>query len=178
MENIPLNKEICSHQSCLEAFAIKFTHDINDANDLVQDTIVRAIRFHNLYKHGTNLKGWLFTIMKNTYINDYRKMSRRNAVMDVSEDLNSLQLLQSASSNKGLNAFMKQDIDKAFQKLGSKYSVPFLKFFEGFKYHEIADELNIPIGTVKTRIHIARQILQGHLKMYNGTYSDARVHVN
>jgi len=173
MENITLNKEICNHQACLERFAMKFTKDVEDANDLVQDTIIKAIRYRDLYKSGTNLRGWLFTIMRNTFINDYRRSSRRNEVIQVSEDLTSYQLQGSAETNRGVNTFIMEDINKALEKLQPEYSTPFLKYFEGFKYHEIAEELNIPIGTVKTRIHLARQILKGQLKMYSSAHQPA-----
>ncbi|TDQ11173.1 sigma-70 family RNA polymerase sigma factor [Pedobacter metabolipauper] len=167
MTNITLNTEICSHRSCLEAFALKFTNDVENANDLVQDTIIKAIRYHSLYKEGTNLKGWLYTIMKNTFINDYRKNVRRNTVVEISEDLSSYQLHNSASNNLGENKFMMDDIQKALSKVQPEYSIPFLRYFEGYKYHEIAEEMNIPLGTVKTRIHVARQVLKSHLKMYS-----------
>lgn len=170
MENLSINIQICSHQSCLEGFAMRFTNDVEDANDLVQDTIIKAIKYRHLYKSGTNLRGWLYTIMKNTFINDYRKNSRRQKVIQVSEDLNSYQLQGSAENNKGVNAFIKEDINKAFKNLHPIYAKPFLRYFEGYKYHEIAEELNIPLGTVKTRIHIARQLLKDQLKMYKDSY--------
>jgi len=167
MENISLNHQICNHRSCLESFAMKFTRDVEDANDLVQDTIIKAIRYHHMYKQGTNLRGWLFTIMRNTFINSYHRNSRRNAVVETSEDLTSYQLHNSATRNQGENKFVMEDINKAMERLQPEYSEPFLKYFEGYKYHEIADDLNIPIGTVKTRIHMARMALKSHLKMYN-----------
>jgi len=145
---------------------MKFTNDVEDANDLVQDTIIKAIRYRDLYKQGTNLRGWLYTIMKNTFINDYRKGARRNSIIETCEDLSSHQLQTSASNNLGENKFIMQDINKALDSLQPEYAKPFLRYFEGYKYHEIAVELNIPIGTVKTRIHVARQILKGQLKMY------------
>nr|WP_199082276.1 sigma-70 family RNA polymerase sigma factor [Pedobacter sp. ASV19] len=170
MENTMLNDQICNQRSCLENFAMKFTNDMEDANDLVQDTLIKAIRYHHLYKQGTNLRAWLYTIMRNTFINDYRKDSRKKAVIQTSEDLSSYQLCNSASVNIGENKFVMEDIHKAMDQLQSEYSVPFLKYFEGFKYHEIAEELNIPLGTVKTRIHMARQFLKGQLKMYSDRF--------
>ena len=90
--------------------------------------------------------------------------------MDTSEELSSAQLKKSASNNLGENKFMMEDINKAMKGLQPEYAIPFLKYFEGYKYHEIADELQIPIGTVKTRIHMARQVLKGSLKMYAQEY--------
>lgn len=170
MNNITLNNEICNHQSCLEAFAMKFTNDVEDANDLVQDTIIKAIRYHNLYKQGTNLRGWLYTIMKNTYINEYRKGVRRTSFIETSEDLSSYQLYNSASGNLGENKFVMEDINKALGKLQPEYATPFLRYLEGYKYQEISEEMNIPIGTVKTRIHIARQQLKNSLKAYHDAF--------
>lgn len=167
MENLTLNHQICEHQSCLEKFALNFTNDIENANDLVQDTLIKAIRYHHLYKVGTNLRGWLYTIMRNTFINDYRRDSRKHALIQTSDDLNSFQLQKSAATNNGENKFVMEDINKALASLQPEYSGPFLRYFEGYKYHEIAEELNIPIGTVKTRIHMARQFLKGRLKIYN-----------
>ena len=167
MENLILNSEICKHQSCLETFAMKFTADIEDANDLVQDTLIKAIRYHAQYQDGTNLRAWLYTIMRNTFINDYRQRQRRRGLMDVTDDITSDKLVKSASNNLGENVFLMEDINKALKNLQPEYSTPFLKYFEGYKYHEIAEELQIPIGTVKTRIHFARQILKGKLKMYS-----------
>ena len=173
MENLTLNNEICNHRSCLEAYAMKFTRDVEDANDLVQDTIIKAIRYHYLYTEGTNVRGWLYTIMKNTFINNYRKASRRNTLIETTEDLSSFQLHNSADKNRGEDKFVMEDINKALAKLPSEYATPFLRYFEGYKYHEIALELNIPIGTVKTRIHMARQNLKSQLKMYSEGFKKA-----
>jgi len=170
MNNPSLDSQICAHKSSLDLFARKFTNDLEDANDLVQDTMIKAIRYANMYKEGTNLRGWLYTIMKNTFINSYKKVSRKNSIMDTSEELSSAQLKKSASNNLGENKFMMEDINKAMKGLQPEYAIPFLKYFEGYKYHEIADELHIPIGTVKTRIHMARQVLKGSLKMYAQEY--------
>lgn len=171
MSTISLNDEICSHRSCLENFALKFTGDIDDANDLVQDTIIKAIRYHNLYKEGSNLRAWLYIIMRNTFINDYRKNERKKGLITTTDELNGYQLHKSASKNSGEARFVMDDIHKALEKIQPEYSTPFLKYFEGYKYHEIAEDLKIPIGTVKTRIYMARQLLKDQLKMYSKQYS-------
>jgi RNA polymerase sigma-70 factor (ECF subfamily) len=173
MENVTFNDQICSHHSCLERFAMKFTNDVEDANDLVQDTIIKAIRYHDKYVQGTNIRAWLYTIMKNTFINDYRRVTKRNSIIETSEDLSSYHLHKSAESNQGENKFVMDDINKALKALPEMYCIPFLRYFEGYKYHEIAEELNIPIGTVKTRIHMARQVLKNQLKMYTERFRAA-----
>lgn len=177
MSIINLNEEICNHQSCLENFAMKFTGNIEDANDLVQDTIIKAIRYHNSYKVGTNLRGWLYIIMRNTFINDYRKTERKKVHIITTDELKSYQLYKSASKNFGEGKFIMDDIYKALAKLQPEYSVPFLKYFEGYKYYEIAEDLKIPIGTVKTRIFMARQLLKDQLKMYSTQYSSKKLEV-
>ena len=143
---------------------------LRDALTSLQDTIIKAIRYHELYKPGTNLKGWLYTIMRNTFINDYRRGTKKNALIDTSEDLSSYQLHNSAERNQGENKFVMEDINNAMEQLPSDYAVPFLRYFEGYKYHEIAEELQIPIGTVKTRIFMARQSLKSQLKMYSDQF--------
>lgn len=166
MNTTDLNTEICSHQSYLETFAMKFTADVDDANDLVQDTIIKAIRYVHLFHQGTNLRAWLYTIMKNTFINTYKSGVRRKAKLTITEDVSVYQTEKNSTKNLGENVFVKEDIRKAFANLQPVYAIPFLRYFEGYKYHEIANELDIPIGTVKTRIHIARQELKAQLKMY------------
>ena len=170
MVNLSLNSQICAHKNDLDLFARRFTNDFEDANDLVQDTMIKAIRYASMYKDGTNLKGWLYTIMKNTFINSYKRVSKKNSIMDTSEELSSAQLKKSASTNLSENKFMMEDINLAMKGLQSVYSIPFLRYFEGYKYHEIAEELQIPIGTVKTRIHMARLALKDSLKMYAQEY--------
>ena len=87
--------------------------------------------------------------------------------MTVTDDLTSDKLFLSATSNNSEGKFVMDDIYKALEKLQPEYYTPFIKYFEGFKYHEIADELQIPIGTVKTRIHVARQLLKKQLRVYS-----------
>jgi len=167
MKNMAFSLQMNEHKSALENFAFSFTKNINDADDLVQDTYLKAIRYANLYTEGTNLRAWLYTIMRNTFINDYRSTIRHRKVVETHEDLLSLHLVKSASSNKAESSLIAEDINKALKNLPAVYRTPFIKYFEGFKYHEIADELNIPIGTVKTRIFNARKLLKSTLKMYN-----------
>ena len=167
MNNISFNTQLCNHKSSLEMFAFRFTQNLDDADDLVQDTMLKAIRYAGLYKEGTNLRGWLYTIMKNTFINSYRVSSKKTKVVETMEDLSSFQLMKSADGNLGENHFIKEDLTKALMSLSAEYYTPFIKYFEGFKYHEIAEELQIPIGTVKTRIYIARQLLKANLKIYS-----------
>jgi RNA polymerase sigma factor (sigma-70 family) len=166
MENRAFDLQINSHQRALHDFACGFTKNADDANDLVQDTFVKAIRYSNLFTEGTNLKAWLYTILKNTFFNDYQRNQLRKKHITVSDDYSSCQLLKSSASNLGIGTLVSEDIEKAMKHLPEVYATPFLRYFEGYKYNEIAEELNIPIGTVKTRIFMARKVLQNRLKMY------------
>ena len=164
------NSEVCTHQEGLYSFAMSFTKDADDASDLVQETMIKAFRCAQHFQQGTNLRAWLYTILKNTYINTYRRKQRVNALIDVTDEINSQQLELSSTRNQGENTCTMDDINKAIKNLAPCYSVPFLRYFEGYKYYEIAEELNIPIGTVKTRIHLARGILKKSLKMYHDNF--------
>jgi RNA polymerase sigma factor (sigma-70 family) len=166
MNNTDFNYQLNNHTSALKSFAYAFTKDHEDANDLVQDTLLKAINYATQFKEGTNFKGWLYTIMRNTFINNYRRTARKQTIMTVSEEIPSSQLKFSSTSNGSDGKFVMDDVHKALSKLQPEYYTPFIKYFEGYKYHEIADMLQIPIGTVKTRIHIARQVLKSNLKMY------------
>lgn len=167
------NRELYVHREALRAFAFSFTKDNDDADDLVQDTLLKAIHYAQKFQEGTNLKGWLYTILKNTFINNYRRKTKINSFVSVTDDISSEQLKFSASRNKGEGQCTMDDIHKALNKLQPEYYIPFMKYFEGYKYHEIAEELHIPIGTVKTRIHVARGILKNNLKMYKEQFSRA-----
>jgi len=160
------NELLNEHSSVLKSFAFKFTRDSAVADDLFQDTMVKAIRYYDHFKEGTNIRGWLFTIMRNTFINDYRRDARKNALITQEEDISSAHLLQSSSRNAAEGKFAMADIQRTLAKLPKCYYDPFMRYFEGYKYHEIAEELDIPIGTIKTRIHMARVILKKQLKIY------------
>jgi RNA polymerase sigma factor (sigma-70 family) len=166
MTNIEFNTQVLRQTSSLKMYALNFTRDSDDANDLVQDTILKAITYYNKFKEGTNLKGWLYTIMKNTFINNYRRVVKMNSFVTKSDEISSPNLLFSSTQNLGEGKFVMKDIQEALDDLPQDYYIPFAQYFDGFKYHEIADNLKIPIGTVKTRIHVARKILKTRLKSY------------
>jgi RNA polymerase sigma factor (sigma-70 family) len=167
MTKIEFNTLVMRQASSLKMYALHFTHDADDANDLVQDTMLKAITYYNKFKEGTNLKGWLYTIMKNTFINNYRRFVKISSFVTKSDDISSANLVFSSTKNQGESKFIMDDIRNAMGKLPAEYYIPFTMYFEGHKYHEIADHLTIPIGTVKTRIHVARKLLKKGLKPYD-----------
>lgn len=146
--------------------ALSFTRDEDDARDLVQDTIVKAIRFSHQFDNETNLSSWLYVIMRNTFINQYHKEKRRRELLTTEEEISTAHLALSASNNTSTSNFALKDIQKAFDSLHPRLRKPFIRHFEGYKYDEIANELNIPLGTVKTRIHEARSKLKKYLTVY------------
>ena len=150
----------------LRPFALRLTRDMEDANDLLQETILKAFSNREKYTDGTNLKAWMYTIMKNTFITNYQRMVRKNTFIDSTDNLHYINSSSSMIENSAYGKFAMKDINQAIEKLDDAYKVPFLMHFRGFKYHEIADKLNIPIGTVKNRIHIARKELKYKLKNY------------
>lgn len=152
--------------SSLKPFALKLTRDRDDANDLLQDTMVKAFTNRDKFTDGTNLKAWLYTIMKNTFITNYQRMVRRATFVDTTDNLHFINSTDSKIENGAYGSFAMDDITAAIDGLEGVYKVPFMMHFRGFKYHEIAEELDIPIGTVKNRIHIARKLLKENLLVY------------
>lgn len=150
----------------LKPFAIRLTKDTDDANDLIQDTLLKGYTNRDKFSDGTNLKAWMFTIMKNTFITNYQKMVRRNTFIDVTDNLHYINSVENSTSNLANGLFIQKDLTKALNALEETYLSPFMLYFSGYKYHEIAESLNIPIGTVKNRIHIARKELKHRLPMY------------
>lgn len=163
--NMQLTKEIAA----LRKLAYKFTSDPQDINDLVQDTLVKAIRYCHQFKSGSNLKAWLFVIMRNTYINNYRKTLMSRAITNSMEELSTLSLHTQITHNKAEGKFTQQDVASAMKKLSIKLYQPIELYILGYKYFEIAEQTGIPIGTVKTRIHLGRVQLKQLLKDYDYT---------
>ena len=148
----------------LKPFALKLTKDSEDANDLLQETFLKAYTNRDKFAKGTNLKAWMYTIMKNTFITNYQRMVRRNTFIDTTENLHYINSTDSLIENHAYSNFSLRDINWAIDRLQDTYQVPFMMHFNGFKYQEISNKLSIPIGTVKNRIHIARKELKKKTK--------------
>jgi len=150
----------------LRNYALSLTHDMDDTKDLVQDTILKAYRYKDRFQAGTNLRGWLYTILKNSFINNYRRDQKRNTFIDSTENTYFLDIPSHNIHNDAELHFIRKDLEEAVESLPLDLKVTFRMNAEGYKYQEIAEELAIPIGTVKTRIFIARRILREKLKDY------------
>ena len=152
--------------SSLKPFAMKLTRDVDDANDLLQDTMVKAFTNKDKFTEGTNLKAWLYTIMRNIFINNYRRKSKQNTIFDNSPNEFLLDHNQSAVPNGAETSMRMKDINKAIHELPTIFKQPFMLYFEGYKYHEIADMLTEPLGTIKSRIHFARRLLKNQINKF------------
>tara|TARA_R110001592_G_scaffold3407_1_gene19162 strand:- start:2840 stop:3313 length:474 start_codon:yes stop_codon:yes gene_type:complete len=150
----------------LKPFALKLTRDSEDANDLLQETLMKAYKNRDKFSEGTNLKAWLYTIMKNTFITNYQKMMRRGTFIDTTDNLHFINSSSTKIENRAHGDFTLNDINMSIDQLDDVYKTPFMMYFRGFKYQEIADREQIPIGTVKNRIHIARKLLKDKLSIY------------
>jgi RNA polymerase sigma-70 factor, ECF subfamily len=154
---------VTKYSSSLKPFALSLTRDMDEAKDLLQETIFRALASKEKYTEGTNLKGWLYTIMKNIFINNYRRGVKRNSIVSDTNNLTAFHTEGHTSRNLGETAIAMKDINNAIDKLSHDYRTPFMMHYQGFKYHEIAEHLVLPLGTVKSRIHFARKELQKKL---------------
>jgi len=151
----------------LQKYAMSLTLDRDNALDLVQDTFLKAIQNQDKFVDETNLKAWIFTIMKNTFINNYRRKMRENTMMDGTQELYYVNLPTDKGMISPESSYAEDEINKAINGLESEYREPFRMHVEGYKYEEIADKLSLKLGTVKSRIFFARQKLMNTLKDYN-----------
>lgn len=157
---------IAQSSKSLRPFAVRLTKDSEEANDLLQETLMKAYIHRDKFTDGTNLKAWLYTIMKNTFITNYQRMARKRTFIDTTENLHYINSPGYVTQNNALGQFALNDIHEAISKLEENHRKPFVMYFTGYKYHEIADMLRIPIGTVKNRIHLARKELKEALGSY------------
>ena len=159
MTTIEFNNRLTLCNDALQGFAFKLTRDTDDALDLVQETYLKALRYKAKYKEENNFKGWMMTIMRNTFINIYRKKQRSQTFIDQSENGYYISGADKPSSLDASSSLLEKEILNKISALDEQYRVPFQKHVEGFKYQEISDELNLPIGTIKSRIFYARKML-------------------
>ena len=151
MKNFTFRKELVEAQDELLRFAYKLTMDIDEANDLLQETSLKALYNEDKYISDTNFRGWMYTIMRNVFINH-------------TDNLYHLNLPQDAGFESTENAYDLKEMHRVVNALAKEYKIPFAMHLAGFKYREIADKLHLPLGTVKSRIFFIRKKLQEELK--------------
>ena len=158
--------KLLSLQGNLLNFAYMLTSNRDDAYDLLQDTTLKALDNEDKYVENVNFKGWVFTIMRNIFINNYRKVVRSATIIDQTEDLYHLNLPQESGLETPEGSFAANEITDAINEFSDDYRTPFSMHVAGYKYNEIAEKMNLPLGTVKSRIFFARQRLQKKLADY------------
>ncbi len=162
MKSKTFEKEILELETNLSRYAYSLTSNRDDAKDLVQETFFKALNNQEKFNEHTNIKAWVYTIMKNTFINDYRRRSKRQTMF--SSDVHEY-IINSRPADLGPEAdFGFRELTNVVNSLEPEFKVPFQMHDNGFKYQEIADELGLHLGTVKSRIHFSRQKLMEKLK--------------
>lgn len=157
-------KNLLGMQDYMKSFARTLTADEADAEDLMQDTTLKVLKNRHKFVDNVNFKGWVLTIMRNIFINNYHKLVRSQSVIDYNVDAYNVPLLSEGGENTPEGSMDIKEITKAIASLSPVLKEPFSMFLSGYKYNEIAEVLNIPLGTVKSRIFLARQELQKVLK--------------
>lgn len=164
MDEVKFRKELLDVQAELLHFAYKLTSDREEANDLLQETSLKALDNMDKYLPDTNFKGWIYTIMRNIFINNYRKVIRDQTFVDQTDNLYHLNQAQTLVDVSSESSYDRKEIYRVVHSLPREYRVPFLMHLSGYKYREIAERLALPLGTVKSRIFFTRRHLQQLLK--------------
>ena len=166
MTTIEFNNNLVSLEDNMMKFALSLTTDQTRAEDLVQDTFMKAITYKDKFVDYTNLKAWVFTIMKNTFINNYRRSVKENTIIDGTQDLYFLNLPQDSGFISPESNYSMSELGKVIESLEDEFKLPFKMHVQGFKYKEIAEKLDLKIGTVKSRIFFTRKKLMELLEDY------------
>ena len=164
MKQVQFQQQILGLQDNMFHFALQLTANRDEAKDLLQETILKALDNEDKFVENTNFKGWILTIMRNIFINNYRKMVSSQTIIDTTENLYHLNLPQDSGLDTPEGSVNVQDITRAINNLDKDMKDPFSMLIAGYKYDEIAEKLSLPLGTIKNRIFLARKVLQENLK--------------
>ena len=167
MSTLEFQNKLDQLAGVLNNFAYNLTKNTEDAKDLFQETAFRALSNRDKFKAGTNFKAWLFTIMKNIFINNYRKKVKANTIQDSTNNLFYINSGDNEIQNRGDSNIMLEELQSMIDSLDHSLRIPFVMHYEGYKYQEISDYLDLPLGTVKSRIFFARKELK---KMIHSRY--------
>jgi RNA polymerase sigma-70 factor (ECF subfamily) len=166
MSVLEFEELLVDNSEFLKPFSINLTRDNEAAQDLYQETLYKALANQEKYNAGTNIKAWLFTIMRNIFINNYRRKAKQQTVFDNSPNDFLLNNNQVTVANVAESNMQMKEIRKAIYNLPEIFKTPFSLYFDGYKYHEIAEALREPLGTIKSRIHFARKLLKEQVSRY------------
>ena len=167
MTQIQFNTALLGLKEKLHYYALSLTANMESADDLLQETFLKALTYRDKFVENTNFKAWMYTIMKNTFINDYRRNIRtRGTIKNTSNDFHLL--VSKDKTYPAPDSFISaKEITKSINALNDEYKIPFTMFIDGYKYKEIAEELELPLGTVKSRIFFTRKKLEVSLHEYS-----------
>lgn len=165
MSTTEFNSLVMTHAEDLQPIAYRFTQDRESAKDLSQETIYRALANREKYTTGTNIRAWLFTIMRNTFINNYRRRAKQRTIFEDQHKEYVLESTNTLISNEVEGSLQLKEIQQAIYGLPQIFKTPFLLYFAGYRYHEIAASLNEPLGTIKSRIFFARKLLKDQINL-------------
>lgn len=168
MSTIDFTEQLNSLELFLYNFALRLTNNQETAKDLVQETSMKAFRYKEKFQVGTNFKGWIATIMRNTFITNYRKSKKNRTVSEPVEELAYGLESTTILSNQAEVNLRLQELMNMFDEISDLYTVPFLMHYRGYEYQEIAEQLQLPIGTIKSRIFTARQKMKDLIEARNG----------
>lgn len=166
MNCINLNKNLMEVQNDLFRFAFRLTRNRDDASDLLQETSLKVLNNQEKFAEETNFKAWAYTLMRNIFINNYRKTVREQTFVDQTDNLYHLNIPQNSGFYSPEGSYSIAEITKAINSFSKEYRQPFAMHIAGYKYEAIAKEMGLPLGTVKSRIFFARKRLQQILKDY------------
>ena len=167
MNALQFRKKLLSMQENMMNFALMLTANRDDAQDLLQDTTLKVLDNQEKFVDNINFKGWVLTVMRNIFINNYHKIVRTQTGVDQGVDLYNLDVVNESGFDSPDGAYQIKEITKAINSLNDELKIPFSMFLSGYKYNEIAEKLGVPLGTVKSRIFFARQELQKILKDFH-----------
>jgi len=166
MSGIEFTQLMVNNADHLKPFAFSLTRDSESAKDLYQETLFRALANKEKYNAGTNIKAWMFTIMRNIFINDYRRKARHKTIFDNTTNEFLIDSNQVDATNDTESVLKIKDIRKAIHYLPDIFKNPFQMYIDGYRYNEISYVLQEPLGTIKSRIHFARKLLKEQLTRY------------
>jgi RNA polymerase sigma factor (sigma-70 family) len=166
MSTADFDQILIKNTEFLRPFAFTLTRDQESAKDLVQETLFRALANKEKYHIGTNIKAWMYTIMRNIFINNYRRKSKQQTIFDHTANDFLIDTNQVAIANEAIATLNMKEVQEAIHSLPEIFRNPFLLYFDGYKYHEIADMLKEPLGTIKSRIHFARKLLKTQIERH------------
>ena len=167
MDAVSFNSALIKLKEGLEYYAYSLTNNRDDAKDLVQDTFLKALIYREKFEDNTTLKAWTYTIMRNTFINNYRREIKSATIIDKTEDAYYLNTSSKSMYGMPESEMSVKELQRAINTIADEQRIPFEMQYQGYKYKEIAEQLNLSIGTVKSRIFFCRKKLINRLKEYS-----------